>query len=108
MAQKANLVIDQGSDFSTTIDVTDDDGNAVDLGTYTSAGQIRKHFTSLTAVNFTVTTTSSGILTIALDADTSNEMEPGRYVYDVELTSNTGSITRILEGIVTITPSVTR
>jgi len=108
MAQKANLVIDQGSDFSTTIDVTDEDGNAIDLGEYVAAGQIRKHYTSLTAVDFTVTTTSSGIVTIALDANASNDMEPGRYVYDVELVSNVGSVTRILEGIVTITPSVTR
>jgi hypothetical protein len=108
MAQKANLVIDQGSDFSTTIDVADDEGNAIDLSSFTSAGQIRKHYTSLTFVSFNVSTTASGILTISLDANTSNNMEPGRYVYDVELTSNTGSVTRILEGIVTITPSVTR
>lgn len=108
MAQKANLVVDQGSEFSTTIDVTDEDGNAIDLSTFTSAGQIRKHYTSLTSVSFTTTSTASGILTISLGSNTSDQMEPGRYVYDVELTSNTGSVTRILEGIVTITPSVTR
>lgn len=108
MAQKANLVIDQGSDFSTTIDVTDDEGNAVDLSTYTAAGQIRKHYTSLTAVNFSVNASASGILTISLNANNSNNMEPGRYVFDVEITANTGSVTRILEGIVTVTPSVTR
>ncbi len=108
MAQKANLVIDQGSDFSTTIDITDEDGNAIDLSTFTSAGQIRKHYTSLTAVSFSTSGTASGILTISLVANTSNEMEAGRYVYDIELTSNTGSVTRVLEGILTITPSVTR
>lgn len=108
MAQKANLVVDQGSEFSTTIDVTDEDGNAIDLSTFTSAGQIRKHYTSLTSVSFTTTSTASGILTISLGSNTSDQMEPGRYVYDVELTSNTGLVTRILEGIVTITPSVTR
>ena len=108
MAQKANLVIDQGSDFSTTIDITDSDGNAIDLSTYTAAGKIKKHYTSLTAVNYTISVTASGILTISLAANTSDNMEPGRYVYDVELSSNTGNVTRVLEGIVTITPSVTR
>ena len=108
MAQKANLVIDRGSDFSTTIDITDDDGNAIDLSTFTAAGKIKKHYTSLTSVNFNVTLTSSGIMTIALAANTSEQIEPGRYVYDVELTSNTGGITRVIEGIVTVTPSVTR
>jgi hypothetical protein len=33
---------------------------------------------------------------------------PGRYVYDVLLTSGTGIKTRIIEGIVTVLPSVTR
>lgn len=108
MAQKANLVIDQGSDFSTTLDVTDENGNAVDLSTYSGTGQIRKHYSSLTYVSFGVNLTASGIVTLTLNANSSNDMEPGRYVYDVELTSNTGSQTRILEGIVTITPSVTR
>lgn len=108
MAQKANLVVDQGSDFSTTIDITDSDGNAIDLSTYTAAGKIKKHYTSLTSVSFSTNVTASGILTISLAANTSDDMEAGRYVYDVELTSNTGSVTRVLEGIVTITPSVTR
>jgi len=108
MAQKANLIIDQGSDFSTTLDITDEEGSPIDLSTYTAAAQIRKHYTSLTKTDFTVSTTASGIVTLFLSANTSNELESGRYVYDVELTANTGSITRIVEGIVTITPSVTR
>lgn len=31
MAIKANLIIDQGADFTTTINVTDDDDNVIDL-----------------------------------------------------------------------------
>lgn len=108
MAQKANLVVDQGSDFSTTIDILDSDGNAVDLSTYTAAGKVKKHYTSLSSVSFTTSLTSSGILTISLAANTSDNLEAGRYVYDVELTSNTGDVTRVLEGILTVTPSVTR
>lgn len=108
MAQKANLVVDQGSEFSTTIDVLDSDGNAVDLSTYTAAGKIKKHYTSLTSVSFTTALSAAGILTISLSANTSDNLEAGRYVYDVELTSNTGDVTRVIEGIVTVTPSVTR
>ena len=62
---KANLVIDQGTDFSKELTVTDDAGAVVNLTGYTAAGQIRKHFSSNTR-------------------------------------------TRLLEGISTITPEVTR
>lgn len=108
MAQKANLIIDQGSTFSTTLDVTDEEGNPIDLTTYSASGQIRKHYTSSNSTSFSTALSESGILTLTLSANSSNNLEAGRYVYDVELTSNTGTVTRIVEGIVTITPSVTR
>lgn len=108
MAQKANLLIDQGSNFSTTLDILDEEGNSIDLSTYSASGQIRKHYTSSTKVDFVISMTASGIMTISLPASNSNAMDPGRYVYDVELTSNTGDVSRVVEGIVTITPSVTR
>jgi len=34
--------------------------------------------------------------------------EAGRYVYDVETTSGSGVVSRIVEGIITVTPEVTR
>jgi hypothetical protein len=35
-------------------------------------------------------------------------MTAGRYVYDVEITSSGGEVTRVLEGQVEVTPEVTR
>jgi len=39
---------------------------------------------------------------------TTAALSPGRYVYDVELKSSSNSISRILEGLVTVTPEVTK
>lgn len=111
MAAKANIVIDQGADFSTTITVTDDAGDAVDLTDYTASGQIRKHYTSNTAYNFTTsfgTPRSGGQITISLSRVTTANIEAGRYVYDVEITSAANTRSRLVEGIATITPEVTR
>jgi hypothetical protein len=110
MAAKANLKIDQGSDYATSITLTGDDGIPVDLFGYIGKAQIRKYYTSTTAVDFGVDIeANTGTVTLTLDANTSNNMEFGRYVYDVELTDNvTGLISRVLEGIVTIKPGVTR
>jgi hypothetical protein len=40
-------------------------------------------------------------------ANTSN-LTPGRYVYDLLITSGPGIKTRVVEGIITVLPSVTR
>lgn len=109
MATKANLVIDQGTTFSTTITITDDDNNIVDLTGYTGAAQLRKHYTSSNSTAFTIAITAgTGEVTLSMTANVTSNIVAGRYVYDCELTSNTGVVSRILEGIVTVTPEVTR
>lgn len=110
MASKANLVIDQGASYSTTIDILDEDGAPINLTNYTGAAQLRKHYTSTSFVAFTVDIEGAdGTVTLSMSANTTANLTPGRYVYDVELTSNTsGTVSRVLEGIVTVTPNVTR
>ena len=109
MALKANLVIDQGTDFSTTIDVTTEDGTIVDLTGYTGAAQMRKHYTSTVAYAFTVTTGgTAGTVTLSMNSATTANIAAGRYVYDCELTDTANTVSRLVEGIVTITPQVTR
>lgn len=109
MALKANITIDQGTSFATTIDVTDEDGNIVNLTGFTGAAQMRKHYTSGTAFTFTVDiTAATGEVTLSLTANTTSNIAPGRYVYDCELTDASGTVSRLVEGIVTVTPGVTR
>lgn len=109
MATKANLLIDQGATYSTSIDILDEDGLPINLTGYSGAAQLRKHYTSSNAVSFSVTLGGAdGTLTLSLTANATANITAGRYVYDVELTSNTGTVSRVLEGIVTVTPNVTR
>lgn len=109
MALKANITIDQGTSFATTIDVTDEEGNIVDLTGFTGAAQMRKHYTSGTAFTFNVAiTAATGEVTLSFSANSTSNMSPGRYVYDCELTDSGGLVSRLVEGIVTVTPGVTR
>jgi hypothetical protein len=109
MATKINLIVDQGASFETTLNLTDDNDEAVSLLGYTGAGQIRKHYTSSTATNFTVTLGgNSGAVTLSLAANTTANLVAGRYVYDVEVTDSGGTVSRLFEGVVTVTPQVTR
>lgn len=109
MAIKGNITIDQGADFSTNILLRDESGNLLDLNGYSGAAQMRRTHTSLTAIDFTVAilVPTSEIVLSLTNQQTAN-ITPGRYVYDVELTTNSNTITRIVEGIVTVTPEVTR
>jgi hypothetical protein len=111
MAVFANISIDQGSDFSSTITVEGADGLAVNLAGYSARGQIRKTYTSLNAIDFqaAVQSQESGILIISLTNEQTRIMKPGRYVYDVEIVHDvSGSVTRVVEGQVEITPGVTQ
>jgi hypothetical protein len=104
MATYKNLFIDQGSDFSFSVD------QSIDLTDYTSRGQIRKSYTSTNATDFNIIVdVPNGKLDVSLTAAQTGALKAGRYVYDIEiLTSDSPAIvTRILEGQVEVTPRVT-
>ena len=109
MATKANLVIDQGATWNSTVTLTDPDGNYIDLSSYTGAAQMRKHYTSSTSTVFTVQLGgANGTITLSLSANATGNVAAGRYLYDVELTDSSGTISRVFEGTVTVNPNVTR
>lgn len=109
MGTKVNIVIDQGTDFATTVSLTNTAGSQLDLTGMSAASQVRKSFTSSNAVAFvTALANNNGTLTLSMNNATTSSMSAGRYVYDVELTDASGIKSRILEGMVTVTPEVTR
>ena len=110
MAGFAELTLEQGASFTTTVTVNGSDGSPTNLTSYTAAAQLRKSYYSTTANSFTVTVSNAanGELTMAMSAANTANLTPGRAVYDLLITSPTNVKTRVVEGIVTILPSVTR
>jgi hypothetical protein len=111
MAIYANINIDQGSSFASVVTVEDSQGLVFNLTGYTVRGQIRKSYSSLTAVNFTasVAQASAGTIQISLTAVQTAAMKPGRYLYDIEIVqTSSGNVTRVVEGQVEVSPRVTR
>jgi hypothetical protein len=109
MATIQNLYIDQGTTYSLTITVSDQNGDVKDLTDYTVSAQMRKSYYSSTATSFTATASSptDGEVTISLSATQTSALKAGRYVYDIEIASVEETL-RILEGIVVINPEVTK
>jgi hypothetical protein len=111
VAIKANIVIDQGTDFSAVIDVSDAENEVYNLSGFTVAAQMRKNYASLIAVTFVASHNGSlGQIFLELSKNITSDLELGRYLYDVEITGNNGegSTIRVVEGIATVTPGITR
>lgn len=108
MAQKLNLIIDQGTSWSMVLALTNDAQEALDIdnpGEYTFAAQIRKTYSSTNAISMSVAK-SYDELTLSLTPNSTSNATPGRYVYDVLLVDSANNYTRIIEGIATIKPKV--
>lgn len=105
------LYVDQGSTFNTTITLDDNYGNVYNLYNFSANSQIRKSYysTNSTAVFATTINVANGTVLLSLSAPVTANIAAGRYVYDTVLTDNSnGSKLRILEGIVDVSPCVTR
>jgi hypothetical protein len=108
MATIQNIVIDQGTTYSLDLTLTNDDGTAKDLTSYTVTSQLRRSYHTNTYTDFTTQKVNdTGTITISLTAAQTSALKQGRYVYDIEIADSSETL-RVLEGIVTVTPEVTR
>ena len=112
MAAIANLIVDQGANFSSDVTVKDANGNAFDLTGYTTQAKMAIGYASTrTRTNLTsviATDAASGVVALAMTATQTAALDAERYVYDVEITeTSTGTVTRVIEGLITVRPNVT-
>ena len=106
MAIKANLVIDQGKTYSTDLNLTDENGDALVLSGYSANSQIRKHYTSSNSVSFTTSiNANAGIITLSLTANQTANLTGGRYVYDILVSSGT-TVYRLASGNILVIPGI--
>ena len=110
MATKAHLLIEQGADFTVTIDVSDSNDEVFDLRDHEVYSQMRKNYASSSAITFdTSINGTAGIIYLSLSRSVTQDLEPGRYLYDVEVRDILAdTVVRVVEGVVTVTPGMTR
>ena len=105
-----NFTLEQGATLDRTVTVQES-GSAMNLTGYTPRMQVRETHDStsiLLAVTCSISNASGGIIRLQASATTTAGIEEGIYVYDLEIESSTGVVTRLLQGNVTVTPEVTR
>lgn len=103
-----NITIPQGVDFTETFVSKEFDGSASNLSGYTGKAQIKKHPDSKTSKSFTISiTASTGEVAIAMTSGATSQLTPGRYLYDVKLTSASGAVSRLTGGMALVTAGIT-
>ena len=105
-----NFILEQGATFNRILTLKENN-SAMNLTNYTVASKMRStHDSSPVAGTFTCTISdaTAGEITMQMTNSTTAAIEEGMYVYDMEITNSAGTVTRILEGTITVNPEVTR
>ena len=105
-----NFIVEQGATFTRQLTVKENN-SVMDLTGYSVASLMRSTHDSSTVVGTfacTISNASGGIITMSMTASVTGAIEEGIYVYDLEIMSGAGIVTRLLQGEITINPEVTR
>lgn len=113
MAVQINFVVDQGATFTAIVTIENEDGTLFDLTNMTPLSQMRKSYYTNTSIDIDVEVWGdplNGEVKIKILPAVSNAIRAGRYVYDIEVHSDldTEYVKRVVQGIITISPQVTR
>jgi hypothetical protein len=113
-AASNNLLVEQGATFAQEVTWLADDV-AVNLTGYTARMMLRPSAASET-ITITLTTENgritlggtAGTIDLLISAADTAAITAGRYLYDLELISAGGIVTRLIQGIATVSAEITR
>lgn len=114
-AGKLTIEIEQGTTFNPVLTWKDSNGTVIDITGYTARMQIRESITSDTLID-ELTTENGGItlggvlgtITLLISAADTEAYTFTTGVYDLEMISPAGTVTRLLEGTIKLDLEVTR
>lgn len=110
---KYNFTCPQGATFSRTLTYKIND-TPVNLSGYTARMQVREfHYSDDYILNLTSSSGitlggAAGTIALLISASDTASLVPGNYVYDIEIISVGGTVTRLIEGKFIVSPEVTR
>lgn len=112
MATELNLNFDKGSYFSKTIRVLNSDGTPYDLTGSTALMQVRETYEDVVALELSSVT--GGLIidsvdsTIEIVIPVNSNLIYKKYVYDLEVVDSNSKPIRVVQGVINVSPEVTR
>lgn len=114
MAVQYNVEIDQGADWFFNVTYENPAGTPVNITSYTAALQLRSlptddtYVLSLTTGNGITLVGAQGLVEVHATANQTRSIDEGTYYYDLEITSQSGIVTRLVQGQAVVSAEVTR
>jgi hypothetical protein len=110
-SQQYNFTIPQGATFNLNLQY-ELNSQPVDIEGYEVRMQIRKSYdlpavVELTTENGGIVVSDVNNIDLTIDAETTEELTAGRYLYDIELVDD-NVVERILLGVATVSAEVTK
>jgi len=106
MASRSNIYIDQGADFRITVELFDENDLDLPITNNDFFADMRKFYSSTKAADFTISKANNDI-TLTMTANTTASLKPGKYEYDVLMRKPTGEISKVVEGLAIVVPTIT-
>ena len=113
MAEYVELYIDQGSDFSTTITINDDNTNLPEnVSGYVITSSLRRSLLSTNSSSnlvCSIVDAANGELAITMNSSNTSNLRPGNYLFDVRIYNpSAAEYSRLIEGVIFVVPSITK
>ena len=106
MSSQLNIYIDKGTDFRLTVELFDENDLDLPISNYEFFGDIRKLYSTKRAAEFEFQKSANDI-TLVLDADTTSQLTPGKYQFDVIMKKPTGELSKIVNGLAFVISTIT-
>lgn len=105
MSSRANIYIDQGTDFQITLELFDGDDDELFIENFNFYSGIKKMYSTSTLATFEHTLSNNDLI-LELSANTTVNLEPGKYEYDVLMKKQSGEISKVVEGLAFVVSTI--
>ena len=108
---KFNQDINAGTDWFVDLNILNNNGTGRDVSNHTFEALVKRHYRSVNSVAMNVTLVDGvqGNITLQLTAAQTTLLKSGKFLYDVEMTRTVDGIKeRIIQGVITVRPEVTK
>lgn len=111
MAGYQNLYLNQGETFTTSLTLTDSNGDPYNLTGFDIASQAKKSFYSTNSIitfESLISDANNGVISLSANSSVTANITTSQLVYDIFIRqTSTGIVTKVLEGIIYTSPAVT-
>jgi hypothetical protein len=109
MTTRANLYVDQGTDFAIVLDLFDAEGQDFSISDQIFRCEVRKMYSSYKSFDATLEVIDDTLINnieLVIPASATADKKPGKYQYDLIMFDGLQT-TKLLEGVLFLLPTIT-